>query len=200
MTKYSKYLNTFFFAIAALSVIDFMTRDGMDSAARYQYRDFEFGLLYRNIADSLLLTSLLYLLLQEWNSTINKYLFNIASIMYIGIIMIDMNVWLWWTQWSWLYYYITLIHTLPIFVILTKLNFDIKPKHLFFISFTIVLLGFLFDTAFIQILSVDMTDELYKKTIRLEKVRNLIYYFGFITTTFALITLVKRIKLENTDA
>jgi hypothetical protein len=198
MTKYSKYLSTFFFAIAILSVIDFMI--SYNTLPRYQYSDFEFGAAYRTIASLLLLGSLIYLLMQEWSYTPNKRLYTIASIIYTGIILVDIQVWLWMAHWSWLYYYITLIHTLPIFAILSKLKMNIKSKYLFFLGSTILLLGFLFDAAFIHILSTDMTDDLYEQTIRLEKTRNIIYYFGFITIVFGIITLVKKIKLKKTAA
>ncbi|WP_026209589.1 hypothetical protein [Cytophaga aurantiaca] len=192
MTKYSKYLNTFFFGIAALAVIDFMTRDGIDSAARYLYKDFEFGITYRTIDDWLLLTSLFYLLLQEWSTTPNKRLSAIASIVYTGVIMIDIHIWLWWTQWSWLYYYITIIHTIPILIAFSKLKIDIKPKQLLFIGLAIIFIGFLFDVIFINIPYPDMTDEIFDRNIIVEKTRNMIYYVGFVSIAFGMITLVKK--------
>ena len=168
-----------------------------NAAGRYQYRDFEFGVVYRAIASVLLLTSLFYLLLQEWSDAPNKRLSAIASIIYIVTIMIDMHVWLWWFKWGWVYYEIILVHTLPILVILSKLKIDIKPKHLFFTGFQIICLGFLFDIIFINIPYPDMTDELYERTITLEKIRNLIYYTGTVTLLSGIITLIKRRQAQR---
>jgi membrane-associated HD superfamily phosphohydrolase len=196
MTKYSKYLNTFFFAIAVLATYNFMT--SYEPAGRYQYRNFEFEVVYRTIADWLLLTSLFYLLIQEWNSVSNKRLSTIASIIYITIIMVDMYVWLWLTHANPIYYYITLVHTFPILVIISKLKIDIKPKQLFFIGLAILLAGFLFDMVFINIPYPDMTDDIFDRNLLLEKTRNLIYYVGFVTIVFAVITFTKRIKSAKT--
>lgn len=195
MTKYSKYINTFFFAIAILSTYNFMS--SYDAAGRYQYRDFEFGVVYRAIASVLLLISLFYLLLQEWSTSPNKRLSTIASIMYIIIIMVDMNVWLWMAQWTWVYYEIILIHTLLILIIFSKFKIHIKPKHLFFIGLAVLFIGFLYDCIFLGIPYPDMTDEIFDKNLILEKTRNVIYYFGIVTIAFGIITLVKQIKLKK---
>lgn len=169
-----------------------------EPAGRYQYRNFEFEVVYRTIADWLLLTSLFYLLIQEWNSVSNKRLSTIASIIYITIIMVDMYVWLWLTHANPIYYYITLVHTFPILVIISKLKIDIKPKQLFFIGLAILLAGFLFDMVFINIPYPDMTDDIFDRNLLLEKTRNLIYYVGFVTIVFAVITFTKRIKSAKT--
>jgi hypothetical protein len=106
--------------------------------------------------------------------------------------MIDMNIWLWLAQWTWVYYEIILVHTLPMLIILSKLKIDIKARYLFFLGLSIVLIGFLFDIIFINIPYPDITDELFDRNLLLEKTRNIIYFVGFVTIAFALIRVVKK--------
>ncbi len=194
MDKSKRYLKSFFFGIAALSIIDFMTRNGLDSAARYQYRDFEFGFLFRNIADFILFGSLVCLLINEWFQSFNGRTYKVISCLYIGLILVDINIWIWWTQYSWLYYYITIVHSIPILILSSRCVVGIKMKRILLTGLTFLLLGFLFNIIFNNIAYPDMTDELYQRTLRVEKIRNMIYYFGIIFISIAVIFQIKRIK------
>jgi len=151
--KAFKYINTTVFALAALSIIDFITSSGLEVAGRFQYNEFDNPTIYRTIADFLLLTSLILLAMSQWTPKKKNPVYFISALTYILIIFPDINTWLWLTNGNPIYLVILIIHTLPFLMIFHNFNIDLNLDFKFTLTAGIffLLFAFIYDIVIINI-------------------------------------------------
>lgn len=195
--KAFKYINTTVFALAALSIIDFITSSGLEVAGRFQYNEFDNPTIYRTIADFLLLTSLILLAMSQWTPKKKNPVYFISALTYILIIFPDINTWLWLTNGNPIYLVILIIHTLPFLMIFHNFNIDLNLDFKFTLTAGIffLLFAFIYDIVIINITYPDPAPEVYDKFISNLKILSWLYYIGIILTITGLTHILTRIKV-----
>lgn len=184
--------------MTALSVIDLMTRTEMNIAGRYQFDDFTYPVLFRILADIIVLISLVFIAIHAWSHKIKGPVYWTASLMYLFLTSPDIFVWLWMTDYNPIYWYFLTVHSFPILIILYNFIDEKKVsfKFVFIIGLIFLFTGYIYEIIFINIPYQDFTPDLFDKQICNKKILYSLYYIGVNIIVLGFIRMLTR-KLHN---
>ncbi|MCB0429947.1 MAG: hypothetical protein H6585_06820 [Flavobacteriales bacterium] len=195
--KAIRYIRTAIFTLAALGMVDFMTRTGLDAAGRYSYSDFNNHALSRTLADVLLLTAFIFLAARQWMQKGRDPLYGMASLIFILLLIPNIGTWLYLTNVSPIYPYILTVFSLPILIILHDLSAarHINFKFPLIAGLFFIASGFVYDIACINLPFQDPTPEIINKRISQQKTLYWLYYIGMLLmTTGVLQRMTRKLK------
>lgn len=178
MSNKARYFKIALLVLTGLSIISFLNGDP-GGPARYQYGH---NLFIRALADMISLFAVVFVILRIWKRKAIDKLFIFVFVAYLILIIPDLNVWLWWRQFSWLYLLLMAIHSFPILICLNHFlsNREIRIKNYLASGLLLFFLGFIYDVIFLGVPNQDSTQEMFEKAIQMEVFRNWFYYAGVI--------------------